>query len=86
MKSVPPTNLIAELHQFLDALLVGMIFLSVLKADRIEHQVAVDMLSVNMCCDYDFIFVESFSASSTAILCASSGSISYPLGKLCTRW
>ena len=31
------------------------------------------------------IIPKAFSASSTAILCASSGSISYPLGKLCTR-
>ena len=60
MNSVPLTDLIAEIHQLLDAFLVGMILLSVLKADRVQHQVAVDMLSVNVSCDYDFILPEGF--------------------------
>ena len=38
MNSVPLTNLIAEFHQLLDTLLVGMILLSVLEADRVEHK------------------------------------------------
>ena len=60
MNSVPPTDLIAEFHQLLNALLVGMILLSVLEADRVQHQVAVDMLSVNVSSDYNFVFVERF--------------------------
>ena len=60
MDTVVLTNLIAELHQLLDAFLVGVILLPVLEADRVHHQMAVDMLSVNMGCDYNFIFVERF--------------------------
>lgn len=60
MDSVPPTNLIAELHQLLNAFLVGMVLLPVFEADRVHHQVTVDMLTVNMSSDYNFIFVEDF--------------------------
>ena len=60
MNSVLLTNLIAEFHQLFNAFLVGMILLSVLEAYRVQHQVAVDMLSVNMGCDYNFIFPEGF--------------------------
>ena len=60
MNSIPLTDLIAELHQLFNTLLVGMVILSVLKADRVHHQVAVDMLPVNVSSDYNFIFVERF--------------------------
>ena len=60
MDSVPPTNLIAEFHQLFNTLLVGMVLLSVLEADGVHHQVAVDMLSVNMSCDYTLILPEGF--------------------------
>ena len=60
MTSIPLTDLIVEFHQLLDALLVGMILLSVLEADRVQHQMAVDMLTVDMSCDYNFILSEGF--------------------------
>ena len=60
MNSVPLTDLVAELHQLFNTLLVGMVLLPVLEADRVHHQVAVDMLSVNVSCYYNFIFVEGF--------------------------
>lgn len=60
MNSVPLANFIAELHQLHDGFLVGMILLPVLKADRVQHQVTVNMLSVNMSCDYNFVSVEGF--------------------------
>ena len=60
MNSVTLTNLVAELHQLFNTILVGMILLSVLEADRVHHQVAVDMLTVDMSCDYNFIFPEGF--------------------------
>ena len=60
MDSMLLTNLIAELHQFLDALFVGMVLLPVIEADRVKYQVAVDMFSVDMSCDYYFVFVERF--------------------------
>ena len=37
MDSVPLTDLIADLHQLLNALLVGMILLSVIETDRVHH-------------------------------------------------
>ena len=37
MNSVPLTDLIADLHQLLNALLVGMILLSVIETDRVHH-------------------------------------------------
>ena len=55
MNSIPLTNLIAELHQLFDALLVGVILPAVLKADRVQYKVTVDMLPVDMSCDYDFV-------------------------------
>ncbi len=60
MDTVVLTDLIAELHQLFDTLLVGMILLPILEAYRVQHQVAVDMLSVNVSCDYNFVFVERF--------------------------
>ena len=39
MNSIPLTNLIAELHQLLNALLVGMVLLPILETDRVEHEV-----------------------------------------------
>ena len=60
MDSVLLTNFVAELHQLFNTLIVGMVLLSVLEADRVHHQVAVDMLPVDMSCDYNFIFVERF--------------------------
>ena len=60
MNSVLLTNLIAEFHQLFNAFLVGMILLSVLETDRVHHQVAVDMLSVNVSCNYALILPEGF--------------------------
>lgn len=60
MNSVPLTDLIADLHQLLNALLVGMILLSVIETDRVQNQVAVDMLTVNMSCNYTLILSEGF--------------------------
>lgn len=60
MNSVPPTDLIAELHQLLNAFLVGMVLLSVLEAYRVQYQMAVDMLPVDMSCHYNFVSVEGF--------------------------
>ena len=60
MNSIPLTNLIAELHQLLDALLVGMVLLSVLEADRIDYQMGMNVLSVNVSCDNDLVIVEGF--------------------------
>ena len=60
MNSVVLTNLIAEFHQLLNALLVGMVLLPVLEADRIDDQMRMNVLPVNMSCHYNFIFVERF--------------------------
>ena len=60
MNSIPLTNLIAEFHQLLNALLVGVVLLSILKADRVENEVRVNMLAVDMSCHYNFVFVEGF--------------------------
>ena len=60
MNSVLPTDLIAELHQLLDTLLVGVILLPVLEADRIDYQMRMNMLSVNVSCDYTLILPEGF--------------------------
>jgi hypothetical protein len=60
MNSVLLTNLIAEFHQLFNAFLVGMILLSVLEAYRVQHQVAVDMLSINVSCNYTLILPEGF--------------------------
>ena len=60
MNSVPPTDLIVELHQLLDAFLVGMILLSILEAHRVQYQMAVDMFTVDMSCHHNFIFSEGF--------------------------
>ena len=60
MDSIPLTNFIAEFHQLLDALFVGMVLLSVLEADRVQYQMTVDMLPVDMSCHYNFVFVEGF--------------------------
>ena len=60
MNSVPPTDHIAEFHQLFDTLLVGMILLPILEADRIDYQMRMNVLPVNMSCHYNFIFVEGF--------------------------
>ena len=60
MDTVVLTDLIAELHQLFDTLLVGMILLPILEADRIDYKMRMNVLSVNMSCDYNFIFVERF--------------------------
>ena len=60
MDSVPLTNFVAELHQFLDCFLVGMVLLPVLEADGVEDEVTVNMFAVDMSCHYNFIFVEGF--------------------------
>ena len=60
MNSVALTNLIAELHQLFNTLLVGVILLSVLEADRIDYQMRMNVLPVNMSCHYNFIIVERF--------------------------
>ena len=60
MNSVVLTNLIAEFHQLLNALLVGMVLLPVLEADRVQHQVAVDMLAVDVSCYNYLVIIERF--------------------------
>ena len=60
MNSISLTNLIAELHQFLDCFFVGMVLLAVIEADRVEHKVTVNMLPVDMSSDYDLVFAECF--------------------------
>lgn len=60
MDSVPLTNFVAELHQFLDCFLVGMVLLPVLEADGVEDEVTVNMLPIDMSCHNNFIFVERF--------------------------
>ena len=60
MDTVVLTDLIAEFHQLLDAFLVGMILLPILEADRIDYQMRMNMLSVNVSCDYTLILPEGF--------------------------
>ena len=64
MNSVPLTNFIAELHQLLDCLLVGMVFLSAIEADGVENEVRVNMLAVDVGCDYNLILFCCFATSS----------------------